>query len=185
MLILIAQTQTALSVTQRNKGEAMNDRFLNNLEHAYLAYRCSASWCIEASRSKLPFDLFGLKITKSTQFDSILIELGWAFTPRFYAILESFHIAIGYDKFEPFKKEYLIKKFTPEDVIGFEVLTKLRNIIMHGDGDEQAVRPTNRLNLPKDNEPHLLPKAMEQFYDLLKRLFSSADLVNKEPTGDA
>ena len=150
-----------------------------------MAYRCSASWCIEASRSKLPIDLRGVKFTKSAQFDSVLIELGWAFTLRFYAILENFHNATGFCKFDQFKKEYLIKKFSTEDVGGFEELTKLRNIIMHGDGDEQVVRPINRLNLPKDNEPHLGPKEIEQFYDLLKRLFNAAGVVDKVPMGDA
>lgn len=141
----------------------MNSGFQDKLAHTYAAYRAAATWCIEAGEHNFPIDLRGLRFERASQLQAVMVELGWAFVPRFYAILEQYHRAICYKSFKEFKDEYLVKKFDEEAVGKYVELAKLRHIILHGDGDEKVVRPHNWLGIDDGCEPHVLPEHMEQF----------------------
>ncbi|HET6375029.1 MAG TPA: hypothetical protein VFF88_03185 [Methylocella sp.] len=147
--------------------------FQNRLDHSHAAYRAAVTWCLVAKERGFPFDLRGLRFESESQLQSVIVELGWAFEPRFFAILEQYYKANGFEKFVDFKDKYLNNKFDPESVRGFVELSKLRQIILHGDGDEQYVWDGNKLGVPEGCEPHILPEHVEKLYRLLTSLFSA------------
>ena len=146
------------------------ERFKNNLMHSYCAYCAAVTWCCEARKRPFPFDVGNLQFQKSSDLDSVIIELGWAFMPRFYTILEQYHVALNCKNFSEFMNDYK-NKMSSDDVDGLIKLTKLRNIIMHGDGNENNVRGHNKLGTPSDMEPHIMPEHINKFYQLLLRVF--------------
>ncbi len=121
----------------------------------------------------MPFTIRGMEIKNSSELESISIEIGWAFLPRFFSLVESYYKSLGYKDFIDFREKYLPKKLNEEDIVGITTLSKLRTIILHGDGDERTVRELLRLGTPGNQEPHVLPEHIEKYYEVLKKLFSS------------
>ncbi len=131
-----------------------------NLDHSRAAYR----FAVQAIPSELPAFIHGFQFVKQSQIDSMVIELGWAFFCRYEACVEAYLKSKGVNLS---KKVSLLDWLKEQNVCipnhyaeGLSLYRKIRNKLHHEDGAARCV------NGKEDEEIHLLPEHMENFYNL-------------------
>lgn len=132
-----------------------------NLEHSRAAYNFALN-SLPSDKSNYPVHVNGFQFEKFSQVHSMVIELGWAFFCRYEACLEYYIKSKG---IQLSKKLSLIEwldeqkiEISPSDKEGLLLYRKIRNKLHHEDGAS--------LNGAEDEEIHLLPEHMENFYKL-------------------
>ena len=132
-----------------------------NLEHSRAAYKFALN-SIPAQEPEFPIDCNGFRFEKPSQLHSMVVELGWAFFCRYEACLEAY---IKSKDIKLSKKLSLAAWFEYQNIIipdsfkeGLSLYRKIRNKLHHEDGAS--------LDGAEDEEIHLLPTHMDNFYNL-------------------
>jgi len=129
-----------------------------NLDHSRAAYL----FAVRAIPSELPAYKYGFQFERTSQADSMTIELGWAFFCRYEACLEAYLKSRGVNLSKKVSLlDWLQSKgfeISASQAEGLSLYRKLRNKLHHEDGAT--------LNGAEDEEIHLLPNHMENFYNL-------------------
>ncbi|MEW6356398.1 MAG: hypothetical protein AB1696_08740 [Planctomycetota bacterium] len=143
----------------------MRNTFQNNLDHARAAY-LFAIRCLPdpAQLESGPIHTNGFVFRKRSQIESMLIELGWAFFCRYESCLEVHLKRAGVH----LSKEVSLVAWLEQNNVtipvdlrpGLEIYRQIRNKLHHEDGASFSGAP--------DQEIHLLPQHMENFYQLFK-----------------
>lgn len=130
----------------------------SNLEHSRAAYR----FAVQAIPSKFPASINGFRFEKQSQIDAMVIEFGWAFFCRYEACVEAYLKSKGVNLSKRVSLLDWLKaqgfSITAHHTEGLSLYRKIRNKLHHEDG--------TALNGAKDEEIHLLPEHMENFYNL-------------------
>ncbi len=132
-----------------------------NLMHSRVAYKFALN-SIPAQESAFPISCNGFRFEKHSQLYSLIIELGWAFFCRYEACLEAYIKSKG---IKLSKSSSLVDWFDSKQIEiphsykeGLLLYRKIRNKLHHEDGAS--------LDGTEDEEIHLLPEHMENFYNL-------------------
>jgi hypothetical protein len=129
-----------------------------NLDHSRAAYR----FAVQSLPSKLPTSINGFHFEKRSQVESMVIELGWAFFCRYEACLEAYlkskdvKLSKTVSLLDWLQKQDF--KISDDQSKGLSLYREIRNKLHHEDGAA--------LNGAEDEEIHLLPEHMEDFYNL-------------------
>lgn len=129
-----------------------------NLDHSRAAYL----FAVQALPSKLPTSINRFYFEKQSQVESMVIELGWAFFCRYEACLEVYLKSKGVKLskkvsfFDWLQEQHF--NISADQSNGLSLYRNIRNKLHHEDGAA--------LNGAEDEEIHLLPEHMENFYNL-------------------
>lgn len=132
-----------------------------NLDHSRAAYRYAITQ-LPSMDSPWPIERDGFRFCSASEVESMLVEFGWAFFCRYEGCLEAFLKRKGVQLSKKLSlKKWLEKKGVciPKDLLsGLECYRQIRNKLHHEDGAT--------LDGKDDEEIHLLPQHMENFYTL-------------------
>lgn len=152
-------------------------QYLNNLDHAHVAYRYLYSTISTENQFANDKEVIigNFHFRKTSDAESIRIELGWAFFTRLEAILEVFTKKLNIKLSKKMSLLDYLKKHnvvTPNDFIkGLEVYREIRNTLHHGDGDVSLLKnKAKHLKGSPGKEIHLLPDHIKNFHELFQWL---------------
>jgi hypothetical protein len=153
-------------------------QYLNNLEHAHVAYRYLYSQIPKDNQFANGKEVVigNFQFRKVGDAESMQIELGWAFFTRLEAVLEAFTIKLGIkEKGKSLDILDYLKRHNvtiPSDFDrGLKEYREIRNTLHHGDGDVSLLnKPAKYIKIPDGEEIHLTPDHIKNFYELLKWL---------------
>lgn len=133
----------------------------SKLAHSRAAYIFSIK-SLPTPEQKLPLTSNGFTFYNKSQIYSMLIELGWSFFCRYEGCLEAHIKELGVELTRKLSlKDWLIEngiKIPSKYSSGLDLYRKIRNKLHHEDGAA--------LNGDEEQEIHLLPEHMENFYEL-------------------
>ncbi|MBN2130384.1 MAG: hypothetical protein JW741_12850 [Sedimentisphaerales bacterium] len=164
--------------------EELARRYLDALEHCYVAYRYFASSVPSqaqfANGREVVVGEFHFR--KSANAMSMDVELGWAFFTRLEAILEAFISRLGIRLRRDYGLlDYLVERGVdiPDDFAeGLRCYREIRNTLHHGDGDASLLRRQPQfLSLEPGCEPHLMPQHVHRFHQLFTWLGHELPLI--------
>ena len=153
-----------------------SDSLKNNLLHSRVAY-LHAIRALPSQQDLRAGTItqHGFEFSRPDQIESQVIELGWAFFPRYEACLEKWLKEQGV---------HLSKKLTLTDWLaqsdvripdefseGLGVYRRIRNSLHHDDGAS--------FDGSSDSEIHLMPEHMERFFNLFCWIGERVEAVRK------
>jgi hypothetical protein len=135
----------------------------DKLAHSRSAYRYALRGLPDINDdSQLPVQKNGFTFERVSQLQSMVIELGWAFFSRYEGCLEAYIKSHGIQLSKTCQlKDWLSQKrydIPPHFRKGIDDYRSLRNKLHHEDGASLEGR--------EDEEIHILPEHMENFYGL-------------------
>lgn len=132
-----------------------------NLEHSRAAYTFALR-SLPSSKSEFPLECNDIQFDKPSQIESMVVELGWAFFCRYEACLEAYIKGKGIKLSKNLSLyDWLVNQKIDVPLQlqeGLLLYRKIRNKLHHEDGAA--------LEGSRDEEIHLFPDHMENFYDL-------------------
>ncbi|MEM8980369.1 MAG: hypothetical protein AAGD04_12850 [Pseudomonadota bacterium] len=151
------------------------DLLKNNLMHSRAAYHHAvAALPLEEKLQTGTIRQYGFEFSRSDQITSQVIELGWAFFPRYEGCLEKWLK----DQSVKLNRKVSLKVWLennnveiPDKYLGaLESYRKIRNSLHHDDGAS--------FDSSLGTEIHLMPTDMERFFDLFCWIGEQVEAVN-------
>ncbi|MFC5736757.1 hypothetical protein ACFPTV_03955 [Sinirhodobacter huangdaonensis] len=121
------------------------------------------------------------EFTRADQIESQLIELGWAFFPRYEACLDKWLKDQGVKLSKQVQlKDWLTSRgvsIPAEFSEGLKLYRQIRNTLHHDDGASLSGNP--------ETEIHLLPEYMENFFELFCWIGTEVETANRADEGES